>query len=70
MSKWTHFICEPCWNDRNPDREPVRVIKSFDGPDTLQCCFCLTLSENSGIYVRKDPAKTPCCGVGGVHGNE
>jgi hypothetical protein len=58
MSKWTHSICDDCWNQKNPGREAVRVR-------TLPletCCFCLH-DHVSGIYVRGDPTTTPCKGM-------
>ena len=62
MSAWEHAICDSCWTERNPGREPVRVHFG----DLELCCYCgeTTLS---GIYVRGDPAETPCGGVQGRH---
>ena len=62
MSAWEHAICDSCWTERNPGREPVRVHFG----DMERCCYCgeLTLS---GIYVRGDPAATPCGGAQGRH---
>lgn len=52
MSKWNHTICDSCWEDYAPEREPARLIgPAFDGED---CCFCGTFTT-SGIYIRFDP---------------
>ena len=58
MSKWTHAICNECWNARNPEREPYRVTEA----EEEKCCFC-GLETLSGIYTREDPSKTLCKGV-------
>jgi len=29
MSKWTHAICQQCWNERNPGRVPCRIREEF-----------------------------------------
>jgi hypothetical protein len=67
MSKWSHMICENCWVERNPEREPVRIKEEFraEGP----CCYCKA-TQKSGIYVRDNPAETPCKGEGLVHEEE
>lgn len=57
MSKFTHSICEDCWNQRNPDRIAHRVTDV----DPEACCFCAK-AHSSGIYVRANPAETPCKG--------
>ena len=49
-SKWTHNICVPCWNSKNPDRLAVSINNS---PDDI-CCYCGE-RNNDGIYVRDDP---------------
>lgn len=58
--KWTHPMCDACWNFRHPDRRPVRVVGSWG--DIEQCCFCRETTK-SGIYVRQDPTMTPCRGM-------
>ena len=50
MSKWTHNICDNCWDKRNSISIPVKIIE----PDEEPCCFCGKLSK-SGIFVRHDP---------------
>lgn len=71
--RWSHAICERCWNLRNPDSMildptatdpslPTRFPELFSVP----CCFC-GKPQMSGIYTREDPAKIPCGGKGPVH---
>lgn len=57
MSEWTHSICDKCWNTKNPDRKPIRVIEAVE----KKCCFCGVIHK-SGIYVRHDPKFTACVG--------
>lgn len=49
---WNQPICDPCWSQENPDREPVRFKASFRQLE--KCCMCGGLA-NSGIYVRRHP---------------
>jgi len=58
MSKWTHAICQDCWDEQNPDRQAVRVVLG----ELERCCYCLE-DTASGIYVRADPDTTGCEGV-------
>lgn len=58
MSKWTHPICEKCWNIREPTRRPSVMVPA----EEEICCVCNQVT-NSGIYVRGDPEKMPCQGV-------
>lgn len=51
-SGWTHAICTRCWQARNPEREPHRVMDY----NTVQCCYCGTPTD-AGIYVRDDARK-------------
>lgn len=53
---WTHSICVPCWNKREPDRPPVTVVEK----EQNICCFCGELTD-SGIFVREHPSKVPYC---------
>jgi hypothetical protein len=46
-SQWTHSICDDCWKQREPNREPVRITDTDPEP----CCFC-GQEHQSGIYVR------------------
>lgn len=52
---WTHAICDPCWDERHPYREPVQMI---DAPRET-CCFCGE-PTTGGIYVRHDPRDLSC----------
>jgi len=47
---WTHPICEACWSERNPNREPVTV----NNGNIETCCYCGEHTK-SGIYIREDP---------------
>jgi hypothetical protein len=51
---WTQAVCASCWMERNPDREPVRMLES----PVETCCFCGNLAA-SGIYMRIDPKTVP-----------
>lgn len=57
MGRWTHAMCEACWEEGNPGREPWRAV---EGPRE-KCCFCGE-ETRSGIYVRGDPSELPCKG--------
>ena len=59
--RWNHSICEKCWNEKNPDREPIRIREEFRDEKPEACCFCSS-PHNSGIYVRQDPNLTACRG--------
>lgn len=50
MSRFTHSICDGCWIEREPYREPTRM----NGRPIEICCFC-GVSNDSGIYVRENP---------------
>ena len=56
MSKWNHSVCDGCYNEMYPDREPIR----FRVPDEETCCRCGEKTY-SGIYVREDMAKMKFC---------
>lgn len=58
MSKWTHPVCGPCYDDLEPGREPSRLVT----PDLETCCRCGQLTR-SGIYYRADPATMLCQGT-------
>lgn len=57
-SRWTHNICLKCWEERNPERHPVRAV-TIEEPK--QCCFC-GMSNSDGIFVRHDPETLWCSG--------
>jgi len=68
MSRWTHSICEQCWVDKNPGREPHRVgwrQSRFNAQSEL-CCYC-GREHKSGIFVREDPSSVACAGISGYH---
>lgn len=59
MSKFTHSICEDCWNKKNPDRPVVKIqVGVFSGE---RCCYCGNI-HNSGIFVRDNPSNCLCKG--------
>jgi len=69
MSRWTHLLCEHCYDDLEPGRLPVRVFEAPHEPSgepTRKCCRCPALTR-SGIYYRADPERFPCRGEGEVH---
>jgi hypothetical protein len=67
MAEWNHSICEECWNQDNPGREPFR-IRSVSGRELVPrpCCAC-GKNHGSGIWIRRDPRAMPCQGKGIVH---
>lgn len=56
-SRWTHSVCEKCWKERSPDREPIRTMD--ETPE--KCCWCGAVT-GLGIFQRADPATVPCLG--------
>jgi len=64
MSRWTHAVCDDCWNRVQPDREPHRFVE--DARQIEVCCYCAEFTL-SGIYQRQDPSLVGC---GGNHGDE
>ena len=57
LSPWTHPMCESCWKQRDPTREPYRLeLGSLE-----LCCFCGAVTC-SGIFVRNDPKALLCKG--------
>ena len=59
MSKFTHNICEDCWNIKNPDKQ---VIKTYvDYRDGDKCCYCGNI-HCSDIFVRDLPSNCACNG--------
>lgn len=59
MSRWNHAICGECWLLKHPDepRWPAVVV----GAEAQTCCYC-GRETVLGIFVRDDPAATPCKG--------
>lgn len=43
-------MCNRCWYDTKPGREPVKVRD----PKAERCCFCGRMTAY-GVYVRRDP---------------
>lgn len=58
MSRFTHSICDTCWQERSPGVGADRLVE----PKTERCCFCRVFHA-SGIYVSQDPAGLRCEGV-------
>ena len=56
MSKWTHPICDPCWNNHQPRRTPHRIVEEHRDHET--CCYCGNPTF-SGIYIRDNPDNPP-----------
>lgn len=57
MSKWTHSLCEKCYSELEPGRQPSKVLQ----PDTEACCRCCAM-HSDGIYYRADPNELACKG--------
>lgn len=55
MSRWTHSICDRCYAEHEPGRDPVRIVED----DASVCCFCGKWNKD-GIYYRFDPSKLKC----------
>jgi hypothetical protein len=53
---WTQAVCNPCWDARNPDRQPMKMNEGHR--ETEKCCWC-GKPTRSGIYQRIDPATVP-----------
>lgn len=53
---WTQPQCQPCWDERNPDREPVKIRDELATPEI--CAWCGETTR-AGIYVRVDPRTVP-----------
>jgi len=51
---FTQPICRPCWDQREPGADPVRIP---DAPRET-CAFCGKPSS-AGIYTRVDPSSVP-----------
>ena len=62
-SGWNHALCDPCWVDANPGRQPMRMAEGHREEEV--CCGCAEFTV-SGIYVRGDPADYPCRGTHGT----
>ncbi len=51
---WTQPLCDNCWQERYPDREPFRMTSG----ESEQCCIC-GQDTDSGIYERINPSTVP-----------
>lgn len=54
MSRWTHAVCDICWDAQEPGVLPLRLAR----PVIEYCGWCAQRTE-SGIYRREDPAVVP-----------
>lgn len=57
MSEWNHAICDSCWKQREPDREPYRLKQR----EIRRCCYC-GVATLGGILLRQDPQEVACRG--------
>lgn len=55
-----HAVCDECWNERNPAREPLRIQDLGRNPVEEICCYCGHITSG-GIYVQDDPENCPNC---------
>jgi hypothetical protein len=64
VSRWTHSICDACWEKREPQQylDPYRL----EDQEEETCCFC-SQRHRSGIYIRSHWADLPCNGETGPH---
>jgi hypothetical protein len=61
MSRWTHSICDDCWDNVYEAGRKGQLPSRVADADIERCCFC-TNNHKSGIYVRYDPKLLPCQG--------
>lgn len=66
-SQWRHNICLLCWDRKNPDREPHRVLEEFCQNEP--CCYCGQLNRD-GIYIREHPESAELQGCHGQHADD
>jgi hypothetical protein len=66
VSNWTHAICEDCWDTKHPGRPAVRLHRDLVDKTAPPCCYC-GRPQQSGIFVRDNPAKLLCQGTGPNH---
>lgn len=55
-----HNLCEHCWHQKNPRREPVRVLTDNPIEDQDTCCSC-GCPTFTGIYIAGDLADYVGC---------
>ena len=66
MSRWTHAVCDFCYGQICPGRQPSRLINpDSDTPEVDVCCKCGAATQ--GVYWRADPTTLPCLGESGTH---
>jgi hypothetical protein len=58
---WIHAVCPTCWLNTWAGRLPARL--GDEEPEL--CCFC-GRDTSAGLYVKRDPSKTPCQGGRGL----
>ena len=58
VSRFTHSLCRPCWDERKPGQEPFQL----KDPNTERCCEC-GMEHQSGIYIRADGDALACKGA-------
>lgn len=56
---WSQPICRPCWDDRNPGREPYTINQEYGPVEPERCCYCNALLGERQIYIRVDPRTVP-----------
>ena len=59
MSKWTHSLCEACYQVLETEREPAQPVESIR--ERAVCGRCQK-SHHSGISYRGDPQQFTCGG--------
>jgi hypothetical protein len=57
LSKWTHSLCDTCYQKLEPGRVPTRMKQA----DVEACCKCGVM-HSSGIYYRCAPEDLLCQG--------
>lgn len=58
ISRFTHPLCNECWEKRHGIRTPTRLVILQRVDET--CCCCGTTTK-SGIYVRAVPSDLAFC---------
>lgn len=56
MSRWTHAVCDDCYEELEPGRTPTRMVEA----ELEVCCSCGDLTA-SGIFYRADPLAMGFC---------
>lgn len=58
MSRWTHPVCDGCYQILEPGREPIKIEPEHREQEV--CCYCGSIDWD-GIYYRYDPQKMMHC---------